>query len=119
MTSAFELCQYQLSYWFWAVSSCFMSAAWNDAKLSRLFTPAVTLFGSQNETSGAYMLNAGAAGAGHCALINTPLNRVVALKVKSTARPAFGLVNVAVTGLNVPIGNPGMVITAFVALTRE
>ena len=96
-----------------------MSAVWNDAKLSRLFTPAVRLFGSQNETSGAFMLNAGAAGAPHCALISTPLKRLVALKVKSTARPAFGLVNVAVTGLNVPGVKAGIVTIALVALTNE
>ena len=97
-----------------------MSAAWKEAKLSRLFTPAVTLFGSQNETSGAFMLNAaGAAGAGHCALISTPLKSPVARSVKSTDSPAFGLVNVAVTGLIVPGVNAGMLTTAFVALTSE
>ena len=64
------------------------------------------------------MLNPDAAGAPHCALINTPLKRVVARSVKSTARPAFGLVNVAVTGLNVPGVNAGMLTIAFVALTN-
>jgi hypothetical protein len=78
---------------------------------------AVALFDSQNETSGAFRLNAGpAAAAEHCALITTPLNRLVALNVRSTGWPAFGTVNVAVTGLNVPIVNAGIFTTAFVAL---
>ena len=64
------------------------------------------------------MLNIGADAAPHCALISTPLNRPVALRVKSTGWPAFGLVKVAVTGLNVPGVNAGMLTIAFVALTN-
>jgi hypothetical protein len=76
------------------------------------------VLGSQNEMSGTFMLNEGSAlDAPHCALISTPLNRLVALKVKSTGWPAFGLVNVAVTGLNVPGVNAGILTTAFVALS--
>ena len=43
--------------------------------------------------------------------------REVALSVKSTGSEAFGLVNVAVTGSNVPTGNAGIVTFAFVAET--
>ncbi len=75
---------------------------------------------SQNDISGTFRLNADPANAeGHCALISTPLNRLVALKVKSTGWPAICLVNVAVTGLNVPIVNAGIFTVAFVALTNE
>ena len=35
--------------------------------------------------------------------------------MKSTGCPGFGIVKVAVTGLNVPGGNPGIVTLAFVA----
>ena len=38
--------------------------------------------------------------------------------MKSTGCPGFGMVNVLVTGLKVPIGNGGIVILAFDALTR-
>ena len=55
----------------------------------------------------------------HCARISTPAKRLVALNVKSTACPGFGTVNVAVTGLNVPGVNAGIVTVAFVALTSE
>lgn len=80
--------------------------------------PAVKLFGSQNDMSGSLMLNAGwALTAPHCALMSTPLNRVVALNVKSTGWLVFGTVKVAVTGLNVPGVNDGMLIVAFVALS--
>ena len=51
--------------------------------------------------------------------MNTPLNRLVALKVKSTGWPLFGTVKVAVTGLKVPIVNAGILTVAFVALTNE
>jgi len=54
---------------------------------------------------------------GHCALIRTVLTREDALSVKSTGSAELGLVNVAVTGLNVPIGNPGIVTFALVAET--
>ena len=119
MTSTFPIMPIPIvSYGVWAVSSCFISPARNGAELSRRFKPAVKLFDSQNETSGALILNAGAAGAPHCALINTPLKRVVALNVKSTGWPAFGLVKVAVTGLNVPGVKAGMLTIAFVALTN-
>ena len=90
--------------------------------MNRLLTPAVRLFGSQNDTSGAFRLNAAPsalAGTPHCALMNTPLNAADALSVKSTGRPAFGLVNVAVTGAVVPTVNAGIVTTAFVALISE
>jgi hypothetical protein len=105
------LCQYQVVYLVWAISSCFIVT-------SRLSTPAVRFTGSQNDTSGAFRLNAGsAAAAEHCALINTPLNLDVALNVRSTGWLVFGTVNVAVTGLNVPGVNAGIVTVAFVALT--
>ncbi len=65
------------------------------------------------------MLNIGADAAPHRALISTPVNRAVALRVKSTGRPVFGTENVAVTGANVPIGKAGMFTVAFVALTNE
>ncbi len=106
-----------MSYWPWA-SSCFISSVRNIP--IRLFTPAVRLFGSQNETSGAFRLNAGSADVPpHCALISTPLKRVVALKVKSTGCDVFGIVNVVVTGPNVPSVNAGMFTVAFVALTSD
>ncbi len=54
----------------------------------------------------------------HCARINTPEKRFVALSVKSTG-PALGIVNVAVTGAKVPGTNAGMLTTAFVAVTSE
>ena len=75
--------------------------------------------GSQNDRSGTFMLkpDCGFVPPPHCALISTPLNRLVALNVKSTGWPAFGLVKVAVTGLNVPDVNNGIVTTAFVALS--
>jgi hypothetical protein len=79
--STFPLCQYQVAYLVWAISSCFIET-------SRLSTLAVRLFDSQNDTSGAFRLSesaaAGLAAAEHCALISTPLNRLVALNVKST-----------------------------------
>ena len=75
------------------------------------------MVGSQNVTSGAFRLKFDATAAEHCALISTPLNLDVALNVKSTAWPVFGTVNVAVTGLNVPGVNAGIVTVAFVALT--
>ena len=76
---------------------------------------------SQNETSGAFRLNAdsGLAATPHCARMNTPLNAADALRVKSTGCPAFGLVKVAVTGLTVPGVNAAMLTTAFVALISE
>jgi hypothetical protein len=105
------LCQYQVVYLVWAISSCFIET-------SMLFTPAVRLFDSQNDTSGAFRLkpDCGFVPPPHCARISTPLNLDVALNVKSTGWPVFGIVNVAVTGLNVPGVNAGIVTTAFVAL---
>ena len=90
-------------------------------RLSRLFTPAVMFSGSQNDMSGAFRLNpdAGFVAPPHCALISTPENLPVARNVKSTGWPVSGTVNVAVTGLNVPIGNAGMFTVAFVALISE
>ena len=84
-----------------------------------LSTPAAALFGSQNATSGAFRLKFDANAVEHCAVMSTPLNRPVALNVKSTGWPAFGTVNIAVTGLNVPGVNAGIVTVAFVALTSE
>lgn len=75
---------------------------------------------SQNEISG----NTGPefttrASPPHCALIRTTLMRADARSVKSTGCDGFGIVNVTVTGLNVPNGNCGIVTLAFVALTTE
>src|SRR5687767_4151342 len=70
--------------------------------------------------SGACMLNpVDAAPALHWARISTPLNRVVACRVKSTGCPAFGTVKPAAPGPSVPNGNAGMFTVAFVALTSE
>jgi hypothetical protein len=55
----------------------------------------------------------------HWARIITALDRAEARSVKSTGWPAAGIVNVAVTGLNVPGGKAGMFTFAFVAFTRE
>jgi hypothetical protein len=75
------------------------------------------LFDSQNDTSGAFRLKPDCfAPPPHCALISTPLNRLVALNVKSTGWLVFGTVNVAVTGPTVPGVNAGIVTVAFVAL---
>ncbi len=97
-----------------------MSVAGIDTKLSRLFTPAVTLFGSQNDRSGGLRLKpAGAVPAPHCALIRTALILAPARNVKSTGWAGLGTVNVAVTGAVVPNGNAGIVTFALVALTTE
>lgn len=53
----------------------------------------------------------------HCALMRTARMRDDALRVKSTACPVFGRVNVAVTGLNVPGANAGIVTIALDELT--
>ena len=55
----------------------------------------------------------------HWARIRIPLNRVVALTVKSTGCPGLGTVKVAVAGLKVPIGKAGMFTFALVELTKE
>ena len=54
---------------------------------------------------------------GHWARISIELALADALSVKSVGCPGFGRVNVAVTGLNVPGGNAGIVTFAFVAET--
>ena len=94
---------------------CYFSSG---AKLSRPATLAVVLLASQNDMSGAAERDP-ATDPPHCARISTPLNRVVARSVKSTACPGLGTVKVAVAGLNVPIVNAGMFTLAFVALTSE
>lgn len=53
----------------------------------------------------------------HCARINIAFCLDDARKVKSTACPGFGIVNVAETGLTVPGVNAAIVTLAFVALT--
>jgi len=60
----------------------------------------------------------GGGGAAHWALISTADARDDARSVKSTACAGFGIVNVAVTGSNVPEVNAGMVTLALVALIR-
>ena len=79
------------------------------------------LSGSQNDRSGAFRPkpDPAIAVAVHCARISTPENLVAALKVKSTGWAVFGTLNIAVTGLNVPIVNAGILTVAFVALTNE
>lgn len=56
-------------------------------------------------------------GAPHWARIKTANGRDEALSVKSTGCDAFGLVNIAVTGVVVPNGNAGMLTFAFDELT--
>ena len=112
MASASFYMPIRFGYLVWAISSCLIET-------SRLSTPAVRFSGSQNDTSGAFRLkpDCGFVPPPHCALISTPLNLDVALNVKSTGWLVFGIVNVAVTGLNVPGVNAGIVTVAFVALT--
>ena len=55
----------------------------------------------------------------HCALIFTPAARAVAVRVKSTGCPGFGIVKVAVTGACVPGANAGIVTAAFIELNTE